>query len=159
MKKIITLLLLVFTILSNLFTQDVISEDSLFQDPTERKAYIFEHLTLPDILWDNGVPLVDFNAFDGVVHDSIEASPSIFGLAYASIYAIPKPANQQLQEPLTAYSNVMANLNSKDVIPIVALHYAYERLVPTAIEDNILYIDNDQLKEVAGNTMIQSVDF
>ncbi len=125
----------------------------MFQDPTERKAYIFEHLTLPAILWDNGVPLVDFSSFDGVVHDSIVATPNIFGLAYASIYAIPKPTDQQLPEPIAAYSNVMANLNSKDVIPIVALHYAYERLVPTAIEDNILYIDNDQLK-VAGNTMV-----
>jgi len=155
MNKLTFLFLMVLAITAK--SQDVISEDSLFQDPTERKAYIFEHLTLPDpdaSGWDNGVPLVDFSSFDGLVHDSIVATPSIFGLAYASIYAIPKPVNQQLPDPLAAYSNVMANLNSKDVIPIVALHYTYERLVPTAIEDNILYIDNDQLKEVAGNTTV-----
>jgi len=127
MKKII-LLLTLFALNLVCIAQDVITEDSLFQDPTERKSYIFEHLTLPDILWDNGVPLVDYSQFDGEVHDSIEATPSIFGLAYASIYAIPKPVNQQLPEPLSAYSNVMANLDSKDVIPIVALHYTYERL-------------------------------
>lgn len=152
MKKTIALLFL--TVLSFLsFAQDVISEDSLFQDPTERKAHIFEHLTLPVILWENGMPLIEMSRFDGVIHDSIIATPNVFGLAYASIYAIPKPANEQLQEPLAAYSNVMSNLNSKDVIPIVALHYSYDRLVSTAIEDSILFIDNEQLKEMPGNTL------
>ena len=61
MKKTIATILLLFCVLYNTFAQDVISEDSLFQDPTERKAYIFEHLTLPDILWENGIPLVDFS--------------------------------------------------------------------------------------------------
>ncbi|MFT4659955.1 MAG: hypothetical protein ACI8XB_000211 [Patiriisocius sp.] len=60
MKKITLLLTLLTISLININAQEILSEDSIFQDPDLRRAHIFEYLNLPNILFNNGVELVDF---------------------------------------------------------------------------------------------------
>jgi len=152
--KFLFLLLLFIPFLH--FAQDVTVESGVAEDHYERKAYIFEHLDLqnlsPGNLWDFGYMLSGFPKFNGELNAEVVADLNLFGMSYASILSMPMESGQ-LESPNTAYSEAMQNLSKSAPIPILALGYTYNRLKPDAIDDGILYVDNEQLKESSGNNI------
>ena len=102
-------------------------------------------------LMTKAVGFIDLENYNGAtISDSTDVDIDKFGWLYASVVMSQTTATNTLPNPLTLYSDVTVPTNAP--MPLVLLAQRYHYILPNAVSDNLLRIENGQLYDVAGRT-------
>jgi len=122
------------------------------QDITNRMNYVFEKIDKNKIstgvLSNYGVQPVEFESFNGIPADSNYVDLTNFMLLYSGVYSAKINSNISLILPDTLTQRL--NNITSTTIPLVFMHYAYNRLKENAVELGLVQVVNDQIVEVSG---------
>ncbi|MBI3718161.1 MAG: hypothetical protein HY252_06150 [Sphingobacteriales bacterium] len=138
-----------------LFCDHSFSQSTAFAD---RVNYIFQptnrSAVSTGLLMDYGIDFNNITDYTGVTMvDSNYVNMDQWRSLYASIYSYQFNTNISLPE-MNIINNKIDSLyiSSSVAIPIVALHYNYEKLRNDAVSAGLVTISNDQIYDVAGRT-------
>lgn len=97
------------------------------------------------LLADQALPLTDLGLYDGAVPDAPTVTPTRMQLIYAMLYdaacsetVAPEPT--ALGEPL----------RQGEAFPLRIMLYEYDRLKPTALDEGLVQISNNQVHDISG---------
>ncbi len=156
MKKIIFVITCFFAGISSYAQTDALRQklDSIFQ-------YINKNQIPTGYLKEYGSEMVPMHYFNGLVTDSNNVeSLDIFRTLYADLYTAKLPVQEPgpearpilpgILQPLTQVNNLIDTVRLSGTSSVAVLFGQYASLKPTALNENLFTISNEQLYDVAG---------
>jgi hypothetical protein len=127
-------------------------------DPVADKMnFIFAHLDKSQVptgfLADYGAEFLPLDIFNGVLTDSNKVNMDVWRMAYASLYTSriygtnPLPTFESIN---TTIENVQSAASA--AIPVAVAFSKYDYIKSDAFSNNLLKLENEQLKDVPGRT-------
>lgn len=96
--------------------------------------------TLPVEWYEPGVPLSDSNC----------AYPWEFNAAYGTLQRAAIDQAHALPDQAISLDPIRSQVSDSDTIPIGLIFYEYQQFRPDALSSNLIYLDQGQVKDVAG---------
>ncbi len=135
------------------------------QTPAEqiinRMNHVFQHVdrgkVVTGLLSDYGIPPIPLEYYDGVPADSNFVDMDSYMLLYAGLYSSKFNDNITLITP-DELSTRIQNYASGSAIPVSIMHYAYNRIKETAVEEGLVSVVNDQIIEIPGKNPYETAD-
>ncbi|HDR52804.1 MAG TPA: hypothetical protein ENN90_14495 [Mariniphaga anaerophila] len=135
-----------------LFLQNVLAQNTDFRNQMNT---IFEYVDLSQvpsgILFDYGLNLVDDSLYNGTVTNDNILSPQVWKSLYTDLWSsqVTTTGSMPDVEDINAAIDTHAS-EEATVVPV--LFYEYHRISSNALDNNLLYISNDQLYDTPGRT-------
>lgn len=127
------------------------------QTPTDefvnRMNYVFANVNRGNVstglLSNYGAQSIPLEYYNGVPADSNFVDIDSYKLLYAGLYSSKFNSNITLITP-DEFSTHMQSYTSGAAIPVSIMHYAYNRIKETAVEQGLVNVMNEQIIEIAG---------
>jgi len=126
-------------------------------DPVADKMnHIFAHLDKSQVptgfLSDYGAEFLPLDIFNGVLTDSNKVNMDVWRMAYASLYSSRIHGPNPLPTFASVNNTIASAQNTTSVIPVAVVFSRYGYIKADALSNNLLKLENEQLKDVPGRT-------
>ncbi len=154
--KIITIMMLIVSI--SLLNAQPLLQNTNNQTSTvgQQLQNIFQYVDLSQVsthlLMDHGFECIPLENYNGAITTTNKTNFLTFNKIYYSVYSAATSASYLITEPHAAYQTAAASVTDQGTIPVFIEFFRYNRLSPTAITENLMYISGTQLHDVAGRT-------
>ena len=127
----------------------------------DRMNYVFTHVNRSNIstglLSNYGVQPIPFEYYNGIPADSNFVDINSYTLLYAGIYSSKLNNNITLITPDELLTRIQ-DYTSGTAIPVSVMHYAYNRIKETAVEEGLVDVVNEQIIEIAGKNPYETLN-
>jgi hypothetical protein len=154
MKKVIAICSVVLLSV-RLFSQSpTINITNAVQVPWEQKmTAVFQNVDLSavssHVLIDHGIVLCPIDNFDpGTIDNSKACSFPLWQRLYGTLFSSAWESQHRLPAAPIAYLNIANGVTESQPIPFAILSYNYHQIEPSAFNDNLLTVSNEQLYDV-----------
>ena len=118
---------------------------------------VFQHVdrtaSTTRLLLDYGLRFINIEAYNGVPSDSNYIDYDHWENLYTTLYSMQFRAPASLTAPKTLIDDIQSTaIGTTSSIPLIGLHYKYDKYRADAVSQNLVYIANDQIYDVAGRT-------
>lgn len=135
------------------------------QTPTDefinRMNYVFANVNRNNVstglLSNYGAQAIPLEYYNGVPADSNYVDLDSYKLLYAGLYSSKFNSNITLITP-DELSTRIQSYTSGTAIPVSIMHYAYNRIKETAVEQGLVNVVNEQIFEIAGKNPYETLN-
>ncbi|MEM1406719.1 MAG: DNRLRE domain-containing protein [Bacteroidota bacterium] len=118
---------------------------------------VFQHVdraaSTTRLLLDYGLRFINIEAYNGVPSDSNFIDYDHWENLYTTLYSMQFRAPASMTAPKTLIEDIRSTaIGNTNSVPLISLHYKYEKYRADAMSQNLVYIANDQIYDVAGRT-------
>jgi len=118
---------------------------------------VFQHVNRnacnTGLLLDYGLRFINIEAYNGIPSDSNYVDYPHWKNLYTTLYSMQFRQPATMASPTLVAADILNSATADNtVIPIVGSHYRYERYRDDAVSQNLVYISNNQIRDVVGRT-------